>query len=553
MTKLIANRIKPLLDKIISQNQSAFILNRKITDNIVVAHEIVHTMKTSKIKNGRMALKSDLSKAFDRLERDFVIFVFKFFCFSSDFCDLIYHCMSTVSVYVLVNGLPGETFFPTRGIRQGDPMSPYIFIICMEALSKLLYHAETNGKISGIKVTRNCPYVSHLFFADDSFLFTSATIVQARNLLDTLKIFSGSSGQVINYQKSGIYFSKKVENKHCKLLARILKVGRITQNNTYLGTLLFFSRYKSFNYQNLLDRVYNRVQGWKAKFLSQAGRTTLICSVTSAMPMYQMMCFLIPKKTSDKLDALQRDFWWQKSKSNRGLYIKAWDFICSSKSKGGLGIMSPYKFNLALLTRLAWRLIENPDKLWCIILKHKYFPNSEPLKYKKKSVKSWVWTSICKGLDIIRENHCWQLGNGNDIEIWFDKWLPEGEIPKPRNSNNTQLVSKVSYLIDGQGNWNLNLIHNVFDNDTVESIKLLEPVCDSTRKNTLKWISTKDGVVSVKSAYNFLCNRNNVTLPVEWKGIWNLSIMPIVKIFLWKTLSECLPVREILGKHTYSY
>ncbi|XP_026459393.1 uncharacterized protein LOC113360057 [Papaver somniferum] len=292
-----------------------------------------------------MALKLDLSKAFDRLEWNFIMFVFKKFGFSNDFCELVYRFTEelvyrfkkSVSSSVLVNGYPGGKFFPTKGIRQVDPMPPYIFIICMEALSKLLIHADSTGKVTGIKVNKKCPSVSHLFFADDSFLFTTANIIQARNLLDTLRIFSDSSGQVVNYQKSGIYFSKKVENEHCKLLARILKVGRITKDDTYLGTPLFFNRSKSFNYQNMLDRVYNRVQGWKAKFLSQAGRTTLICSVTSVMPMYQMMCFLLPKKTLDKLDALQRDLWWQKNKNNGGLYIKVWEFICTSKANGGLG------------------------------------------------------------------------------------------------------------------------------------------------------------------------------------------------------------------------
>lgn len=95
----------------------------------------------------------------------------------------------------------------------------------MEALSKMLLHAETEKLVTGVKVTTKSPSVSHLFFADDAFLFTTATIPQARNLLDILNIFCTSSGQTINYQKSGIYFSKGFHNKHCKILARILKMA----------------------------------------------------------------------------------------------------------------------------------------------------------------------------------------------------------------------------------------------------------------------------------------------------------------------------------------
>lgn len=151
-------------------------------------------------------------------------------------------------------------------------------------------------------------------------------------------------------------FSKGVPNKHCKILARILRIGKITKTDKYLGTLLFFHRSKSFNYQCMLDKVYHRIKGWKAQLLSQAGRAVLITSVTSVMPMYQMMCFVLPHKTLDRLNALQRDFWWKRKEGSKGSYIKAWDFLCKKKASGGLGFRNPHKFNLALLTRLAWRL-----------------------------------------------------------------------------------------------------------------------------------------------------------------------------------------------------
>lgn len=204
--KILANRIKPYLDRLVSQNQSVFIPNRQITDNIVVAHEVLHTMKTCKRKIGHMAIKLDLSKAFDRMEWSFIIHVFRLLGFSDDFCDLIYMCISTVTYSVLVNGSPGDSFTPSRGIRQGDPLSPTIFILCMEALSKLLLHAEQQKLVTGVKVLTGSTSVSHLFFADDAFLFTNATIVQARNLLDILNMFSLTSGQTVNYQKSGVYF-----------------------------------------------------------------------------------------------------------------------------------------------------------------------------------------------------------------------------------------------------------------------------------------------------------------------------------------------------------
>ncbi|XP_026383899.1 uncharacterized protein LOC113279420 [Papaver somniferum] len=205
--------------------------------------------------------------------------------------------------------------------------------------------------------------------------------------------------------------------------------------------------------------------------------------------------------------------------------------MCISKDNGGLGI-------------------KNLDKLWCIILKNKYFPKDDPLFYRKKTKKSWVWTSKCKGLDIIRDNHGWELGNGKDIQIWNDKWLPNGKFPKPKDVNDMHLVHKVSDIIDNRGNWNFALISNLYVVVEIDEIGMLEPCNSYEKKHTRKWMGTRDGIVSVKSAYNYLCNRNHANLTVEWRGIWKLNVIPRVKSFLWKSLSVCLPVRETLGKYT---
>lgn len=167
--------------------------------------------------------------------------MFKKLGLSSRWCDLIYECISTVKATVLLNGIPGIPFHPSRGLRQGDPLSPYLFITALEGLSRLFADAEANNQFTGIKINKNCPVISHLLFADDCFIFGKADVVEIRNLLDILDIFSASSGQTINYHKSGVYFSKKVHSKHCKILVNMLKVKRISKNDKYLGTPLFFN------------------------------------------------------------------------------------------------------------------------------------------------------------------------------------------------------------------------------------------------------------------------------------------------------------------------
>jgi hypothetical protein len=144
--KVLANRLKVVLPLIISPNQSAFIPGQLITDNILAAYETLHSMQTRHWgKTGYVAVKLDMSKAYDRVDWYFLDVVMRRIGFSQVWRGLIMQCISSVHFSILINGQPTESFKPTRGIRQGDPISPYLFIICAEALSTLLSQAATSG------------------------------------------------------------------------------------------------------------------------------------------------------------------------------------------------------------------------------------------------------------------------------------------------------------------------------------------------------------------------------------------------------------------------
>lgn len=188
MGKMIANRMMEMLKDIISESQSAFIPDRLITDNILITTEAGHYLRRK--QGGRVGwagLKLDMAKAYDRMEWDFLRRMIVALGFDSKWIDLVMYCVTTVRYKVLVNGKLTETIIPSRGIRQGDPLSPYLFIICVEGLSLLLQREENRGRISGLKVARRAPAVSHLFFADDSLLFFKATITKATVIKEVLK------------------------------------------------------------------------------------------------------------------------------------------------------------------------------------------------------------------------------------------------------------------------------------------------------------------------------------------------------------------------------
>jgi hypothetical protein len=172
ISKILANRLKSVLPLVISDTQSAFVPDRLITDNVLVAFEVLHSMSLkAKGKKGQMALKLDMSKAYDRVEWVFIEAVMRRLGFAEEWIHLIMMCLSTVSYSVLLNGVQCGQFNASRGIRQGDSLSPYLFLICVEGLSPLLQRADMERKIKGVAASRGGPRLTHLFFADDSLLF----------------------------------------------------------------------------------------------------------------------------------------------------------------------------------------------------------------------------------------------------------------------------------------------------------------------------------------------------------------------------------------------
>ena len=175
IAKVLANRLKHVLPSVISVNQSAFIPGRLITNNIMIAHEVNHYLKRKRQgKHGFSALKMDMSKAYERIEWQFLKGMLLKLGFHQSWVDKIILCVSTVRYHVLQNGEEIVPIYPERGLRQGDPLFPYMFILCVEGLSCMLITLEKKGYIHSVQVAQGVPIISHLFFIDDGYLFCRA-------------------------------------------------------------------------------------------------------------------------------------------------------------------------------------------------------------------------------------------------------------------------------------------------------------------------------------------------------------------------------------------
>lgn len=212
--------------------------------------------------------------------------------------------VSSVRYRIKINNHLTRGFQPKRGLRQGDPISPYLFILCAEWLSRKISTAQASNMLRGIKVCRNAPPISHLFFADDSIFFMKATMSNTVVLSSILNEYQLISGQKINLAKSEIVFSRNVEMVTRHSIINTLGVGQVQKHLKYLRLPLVFGNSKSEFFKYLIERIWQKVLGWKEKLLSYAGKVTLIKSILMAIPLYPMMCFRIPKSVCKRITTI---------------------------------------------------------------------------------------------------------------------------------------------------------------------------------------------------------------------------------------------------------
>ncbi|GAU24354.1 hypothetical protein TSUD_49430 [Trifolium subterraneum] len=308
LSKVLANCLKCVLPKCISDSQAAFVPGRDILDNALKAFEVLHHMKyKSRGKEGLVALKLD--------------------------------CVTSVNYHVLLNNDRVGPITPLCGLRQGDPLSPYLYISCSEGLTSYLHNYESRGLLHGIRICRGSPSISHLLFADDSFLFCKASVSEVTDLKHILDTYEAASGQAINYRKSSITYSRNTDATCRNIINNLLGVAESMGNEKYLGLPSIIGREKKSIFSFIQDRIWKKIQSWNSRSLSRAGKKVLIKAVVQAIPCaidligdYKWCCSALA--TPQSLSHVQM---WGKPEEN-WLKCNIDGALFTSEGKFGIGI-----------------------------------------------------------------------------------------------------------------------------------------------------------------------------------------------------------------------
>ncbi|WVZ78922.1 LOW QUALITY PROTEIN: hypothetical protein U9M48_026563 [Paspalum notatum var. saurae] len=320
-TKILANRLAPLLKDLVASNQSAFVRGRCIHDNYMLVQQTIKLLHKRKVPS--IFLKLDISKAFDSVSWAFLLEILQFLGFGNAWCNLISRLLTTASTRILVNGEPGEEIRHKRGLRQGDPLSPMLFILVMDTLNSLFIKAEEMGLLQPL--TRGFAGQRISLYADDVALFIKPSVDEMNLTTQILEVFGEASGLRTNLQKSCVI---PIRCEERETIASTLACSVSEFPCIYLGLPISDRKLKKADLLHWVERIGDKLPGWKANLMNMAGRATWVRFVLSALPIHVLIALNVPKWFIKAINKIRRAFLWKgRREVHGGCCLVAWEKV----------------------------------------------------------------------------------------------------------------------------------------------------------------------------------------------------------------------------------
>lgn len=552
ITKVLANRLRKYMPNLIEESQSAFMKGKSTLDSVAAAHEIISACHHKKW-NG-FFIKLDFAKAFDSIGWKFLEDVLAARGFGSKWLRWIKACLYDADSQVIVNGVPGPHIRCKRGLRQGDPLSPYLFILGIDILARVMHRAVDNGFIQRVG---NLPINTHfscLQYADDTLLIAPTDTRSIENIKILLVCFELLSGLKINFDKSAIYPLGNTTTPEVVLASNIFQCSHGVFPMTYLGIPLKPTTLTRADWIPMIDKVETRLDSWKGKCLSRGGRLILVNSVLSAIPMHYLSFFIFPSWVLKRIDSIRRSFFWSGEKGAKGCSsLVNWETVCTPKDKGGLGVLDLRLFNLALMAKWWWRFQFDSQRLWAQLVKFFYYKNNVFWEFQEEPPRicSHFWKGVLKAVKAFRIGARFICANGLKIHFWSDLWIGEQPLRLAFPSLYEIALNKEGSIASQRqdGAWNLAFTHLLSTNRRADLGSLLDLLMKhqwTTGEDTISWTLTNSACFTVKSLYQKL--KDTGVKDAGARTIWGTTAPLKVRINLWLAYKGALLTSDVLAR-----
>ncbi|GAU21871.1 hypothetical protein TSUD_33680 [Trifolium subterraneum] len=370
IAKVLAKRLAKVIDKVISSNQSAFIKGRNLVDGVLVVNEVVELAK--KTKRECLIFKVDFEKAYDSVDWGFLEYMLVRCGFCAKWIGWIGVCIFAGNLSVLVNGSPSPEINIQRGLKQGDPLAPFLFLLVVEGFSGVMRRAMHLNLFKDFTMGRSPVVISHLQYADDTLCIGEASVENLWTLKGILRGFEMASGLKVNFWKSGL-IGINVSSTFLTMASTFLNCRLGSIPFKYLGLPIGANPKSGSTWDPHLDHIRNRLSSWRNKYISLGDRVVMLNAVLNSIPIFFYLSLLkMPVSVWKQLVRIQREFLWGGPKGGNKIKWVKWPVVCKAKSKGGLGVRDVRLVNLSLLAKWRWRLLLPGRPLWQEVLVAKY-------------------------------------------------------------------------------------------------------------------------------------------------------------------------------------